>query len=151
MGRILLGVVGAIALAQAASAQQKPDKVVIGYLNLVNAQLVTKALGLHEKEMGVPIEWVKFGSGGDGNRAVAANQLSFGGVGNPPATIGIGRGLAYRGIFLLNMLGPGESLVVRTSNQIDNPQDLAGKSAAAPVRSTTHDLIIVYLRGAGVD
>ena len=87
-------------------AQQKPDKVVVGYLNLVNAQLVAKALGLHEKEMGVPIEWVKFGSGGDVNRAVAAGQLSFGGVGNPPATIGIGRGLPYKGIFVLNMLGP---------------------------------------------
>ena len=149
--RTLLAIIASTALVHAASAQQKPDKVVIGYLNLVNAQLVTKALGLHEKEMGVPIEWVKFGSGGDVNRAVAANQLSFGGVGNPPATIGIGRGLAYRGIFVLNMLGPVESLVVRTSKQIEKPQDLVGKSAAAPFGSTTHYLIIVYLRGAGVD
>ena len=148
--RTLLAIIASTALVHAASAQQKPDKVVIGYLNLVNAQLVTKALGLHEKEMGVPIEWVKFGSGGDVNRAVAANQLSFGGVGNPPATIGIGRGLAYRGIFVLNMLGPVESLVVRTSKQIEKPQDLVGKSAAAPFGSTTHYLIIVYLRGAGV-
>ena len=100
MNKKLLSAVVALALGAGAGyalnafAQQKPDKVVIGYLNLVNAQLVTKSLGLHEKEMGVPIEWVKFGSGGDVNRAVAANQLSFGGVGNPPATIGIGRGLA---------------------------------------------------------
>ena len=133
--RTLLAIIASTALVHAASAQQKPDKVVIGYLNLVNAQLVTKALGLHEKEMGVPIEWVKFGSGGGVNRAVAANQ----------------RGLAYRGIFVLNMLGPVESLVVRTSKQIEKPQDLVGKSAAAPFGSTTHYLIIVYLRGAGVD
>ena len=151
MRRILLGLIGAIALAQTASAQQKPDKVTVGYLNLVNAQLVTKALGLHEKEMGVPIEWVKFGSGGDVNRAVAANQLSFGGVGNPPATIGIGRGLGYRGIFALNMLGPVESLAVRESKAITKAQDLVGKTAAAPFGSTTHYLIIAYLRGAGVD
>ena len=78
--RTLLAIIASTALVHAASAQQKPDKVVIGYLNLVNAQLVTKALGLHEKEMGVPIEWVKFGSGGDVNRAVAANQLSLGGA-----------------------------------------------------------------------
>jgi taurine transport system substrate-binding protein len=151
MRRILLGLIGAIALAQAASAQQKPDKVTIGYLNLVNAQLVTKSLGLHEKEMGVPIEWVKFGSGGDVNRAVAANLLSFGGVGNPPATIGVGRGLGYRGIFVLNMLGPVESLAVRESKGITKAQDLVGKTAAAPFGSTTHYLIIAYLRGAGVD
>src|SRR5260221_2425985 len=149
--RTLLAIIASAMLAHGAWAQQKPDKVVIGYLNLVNAQLVTKALQLHEKEMGVPVEWVKFGSGGDVNRAVAANQLSFGGVGNPPTTIGIGRGLAYRGIFVLNMLGPVESLVVRTSKNIAKPQDLVGKAAAAPFGSTTHYLMIVYLRGAGVD
>ena len=74
--RVLIGILGSIALAQAASAQQKPDKVVIGYLNLVNAQLVAKALRLHEKDLGVPVEWVKFGSGGDVNRAVAAARLA---------------------------------------------------------------------------
>jgi taurine transport system substrate-binding protein len=149
--RVLIGILGSIALAQGASAQQKPEKVVIGYLNLVNAQLVAKALRLHEKELGVPVEWVKFGSGGDVNRAVAANQLSFGGVGNPPATLGVGRGLSYRGIFVLNMLGPVESLVVRESKTITKPEDLVGKTAAAPFGSTTHYLIIAYLRAGGVD
>jgi taurine transport system substrate-binding protein len=152
----VLGFGAALALAQVtllsgAAAQQKPDKVVVGYLNLVNAQLVTKALGLHEKEMGVPIQWVKFGSGGDVNNAVAAGQLNFGGVGNPPTTIGIGRGLAYKGIFALNMLGRVESLVVRESKGIEKPQDLVGKTMAAPFGSTTHYLTIAYLRSAGVD
>ena len=149
--RIPLGVMALLAFASGASAQDKPDKIVIGYLNLVNAQLVTKALGLHEKELGVPVQWLKFGSGGDVNNAVAARQLSFGGVGNPPATIGIGRGLGYRGIFVLNMLGPVESLVVRTSKGIEKPQDLVGKTMAAPFGSTTHYLTIAYLRGAGID
>ena len=149
--RMVLGLAAAIALADGAAAQQKPDKIVIGYLNLVNAQLVTKSLGLHEKEMGVPIEWVKFGSGGDVNRAVAAGHLAFGGVGNPPATIGAGRGLGYKGIFVLNMLGPVEFLVVRTSKGIAKPQDLVGKTMAAPFGSTTHYLTIAYLRASGVD
>src|SRR5271166_6518684 len=149
--RIPLGVMALLAFASGASAQDKPDKIVIGYLNLVNAQLVTKALGLHEKELGVPVQWVKFGSGGDVNNAVAAKQLSFGGVGNPPASIGIGRGLGYKGIFVLNMLGPVESLVLRTSKGIEKPQDLVGKTMAAPFGSTTHYLTIAYLRGAGVD
>jgi taurine transport system substrate-binding protein len=149
--RTALGLIASVALVHGAAAQQKPDKIVIGYLNLVNAQLVTKALGLHEKEMGVPVQWVKFGSGGDVNNAVAAKQLSFGGVGNPPATIGTGRGLGYQGIFVLNMLGPVESLAVRTSKGIEKPQDLVGKTMAAPFGSTTHYLTIAYLRSAGID
>jgi taurine transport system substrate-binding protein len=145
------GLMLSAALATGASAQQKPDRITIGYLNLVNAQLVTKALGLHEKELGVPVQWVKFGSGGDVNNAVAAKQLSFGGVGNPPASIGIGRGLGYKGIFVLNMLGPVESLVVRTNKGIEKAADLVGKTMAAPFGSTTHYLTIAYLRGAGID
>lgn len=137
--------------ASAAEAQQKPEAITIGYLNLVNAQLVTKALGLHEKEAGVPIKWLKFGSGGDVNRAVAANQVDFGGVGNPPFTIGVTRDLPYKGILVLNMLGPVESLAVRSDKNIKSLKDLVGKTAAAPFGSTTHYLFIAALREAGVN
>src|ERR1700719_1963401 len=49
------------------------------------------------------------------------------------------------------MLGPVESLVVRESKTITKPEDLAGKTAAAPFGSTTHYLIIAYLRAGGGD
>jgi len=132
------------------ATREKPAKISIGYLNLVNAQLLAKGLGLHEKELGVPIEWVKLGSGGDMNRAFAANQLDFGGVGNPPASIGIGRELPYQGILVLNMLGRVESLAVRTSKHIESLRDLAGKTAAVPFGSTTHYLLLTALRDAGL-
>jgi len=147
----LAAALAAAFLAFPAAAQDKPAAVTIGYLNLVNAQLVTKALKLHEKEMGVPIKWLKFGSGGDVNRAVAADQLDFGGVGNPPASLGVSRDLAYQGIFILNMLGPVESLVVRRDKNITSLKDLVGKTGAAPFGSTTHYLFIAALRSAGVN
>ena len=143
----------ALAFACTASlchAQPKPAAVSIGYLNLVNAQLLTKGLGLHEKEMGVPIKWLKFGGGGDVNRAVSADQLDFGGVGNPPSSIGVTRDLAYDGIFVLNMLGAVESLVVRQSKNIISLKDLVGKTVAAPFGTTTHYLLLTALRDAGV-
>ncbi len=40
-----------LAFSGLAHASDKPDKVTVGYLNLVNAQLVTKHLGLIAKEM----------------------------------------------------------------------------------------------------
>jgi taurine transport system substrate-binding protein len=146
--------VGAMALSCAAMAsvhaQDKPESITIGYLNLVNAQLVAKGLGLHEKELGVPVKWVKFGSGGDVNRAVTADQIDFGGVGNPPAAIGITRDLPYEGIFVLNMLGPVEGLAGRKSKGVATVKDLEGKTVAVPFGSTTHYLLIAALTEAGV-
>jgi len=140
----------AVWIPTAAHAEDKPAGITIGYLNLVNAQLVSKALGLHEKEMGVPVKWLKFGSGGDVNNAVAAEQLDFGGVGNPPASIGVTRDLHYQAVTVLNMLGSVEALVVRKDEHIASLKDLVGKTAAAPFGSTTHYLFIVALRNAGV-
>ena len=55
----------AISLLSTVSAvADAPEKVTIGFLNLVNAQLVTKSLGLVAKEMpGVEIEYIKVGGG----------------------------------------------------------------------------------------
>lgn len=132
-------------------AQNKPPAVTIGFLNLVNAQLLAKGLGLHEKEMGVPIKWLKFGSGGDVNRAIAADQLDFGGLGNPPSSIGVTRDLPYQGIFVLNMLGAVEAMAVRHSKNINTLADLTGKTVAAPFGSTTHYLLMAALRDAKVN
>jgi taurine transport system substrate-binding protein len=140
----------ALLASMAAHAQDKPAAVTIGFLNLVNAQLVAKGLGLHEKELGVPVKWVKFGSGGDVNRAVAADQIDFGGVGNPPASIGVTRELQYEGIFVLNMLGAVEALAAR-QGKISSLKDLPGKAVAAPFGSTTHYLLMAALKEAGVD
>lgn len=129
----------------------KPEAVTIGYLNLVNAQLIAKGLGLHEKAMGVPVKWVKFDSGGAVNTAVAGGGVDFGGVGNPPASIGVTRGLPYEGIFVLNMLGDVESMAVRADKNIKSVKDLAGKTLAAPFGSTTHYLTLMALKEAGVD
>jgi taurine transport system substrate-binding protein len=153
MSLIRTCVVGALALiaSTVCLAQAKPEAVTIGYLNLVNAQLLAKGLGLHEKEMGVPIKWVKFGSGGAVNSAAAAAQFDFSGVGNPPSAIGITRGLPYKGIFVLNMLGPVEAMAVRESKGIQRLADLSGKAVAVPFGSTTHYLLMAALSDAKVD
>jgi taurine transport system substrate-binding protein len=134
-----------------AHAEDKPSLVTVGYVDLVNAQIIAKKQGLVEKALGLPVKWVKFDSGGDVNRAVAAGAIDFGSVGNPPATIGITRGLPYRGILALDVLGPVEALVVRTSEGIHQISDLKGKAVTAPFGSTTHYLLMTALKGAGVD
>lgn len=153
MPRLIAALAAAtIAFTGLAHAADKPDKVTVGYLNLVNAQLVTKHLGLIAKEMpGVEIKYVKVGGGGDMLRVIAGNDVDFGGLGNPPTAIGITRGLPIKGIIVINMLDYVESMVVRTSKDIKSFKDLKGKTVAAPFGSTTHYLLMQALRDDGVD
>jgi taurine transport system substrate-binding protein len=130
----------------------KPKEVTVGYLNLVNAQLVTKSLGLVQKEMpGVKINYIKVGGGGDMLRAIAGKQVDFGGLGNPPTAIGVTRELPIKGIMVLNMLDYVEAMAVRTSADIKNFRDLKGKKIAAPFGSTTHYLLLNALADEGID
>lgn len=138
-------------LCPVAKASEKPKEITVGYLNLVNAQLVTKNLGLISKEMpGVKIKYVKVGGGGDMLRAIAAKQVDFGGLGNPPTAIGVTKGLPIKGTMVLNMLGDVEAMVVRKSANIKTWKDLKGKTIAAPFGSTTHYLLLKALSDAGV-
>ena len=126
---------------------EKPKEITIGYLNLVNAQLVTKNLGLVAKEMpGVKINYIKVGGGGDMLRAIAADQVDFGGLGNPPTAIGVTKGLPIKGTMVLNMLDFVEAMVVRTDANIKSFKDLEGKTIAAPFGSTTHYLLLQALK-----
>lgn len=131
-----------------AMAEDKPKKVRIGYLSLVNAQLISKALRFHEEEMGVPVEWFRFDSGRDVNTAMAGGSLDFGNLGLPPATIGISSGLKYWGIFNANVLGAVEAMVAQKG--INSVKDLEGKTVVAPFGSTTHYLLLQAIKDAGL-
>jgi taurine transport system substrate-binding protein len=149
--KLMIGLLSC-ALTLPAFADDKPEEVTIGYLNLVNAQLVTKSLGLVQKEMpGVKINYIKVGGGGDMLRAIAGKQVDFGGLGNPPTAIGVTRGLPIQGIMVLNMLDYVEAMAVRPSAGIKNFRDLKGKKIAAPFGSTTHYLLLNALNDEGID
>lgn len=152
MKNLLLGLTASLAIAATANAEDAPEEITIGYLNLVNAQLVTKNLGLVAKHMpGVKINYIKVGGGGDMLRAIAADQIDFGGLGNPPTAIGVARGLPIQGTMVLNMLDFVEAMVVRTDAGIKSFKDLEGKTLAAPFGSTTHYLLLQALADEGID
>lgn len=145
------GLIAGLALSspRAAPPETPPDTIRIGYLRLANAQLVSKALRFHERS-GLAVHWIPFETGGQVNAAIAAGRIDFGAVGSPPAAAGISDGLGYRGVFLLNMLGSVEGLVVRAGLPISSPPDLAGKRIAVPFGSTSYYLLLSLLRQNGV-
>jgi len=142
-----IALLASLSLVSACTASQEtPQQTIrIGYLRLANSQLVSKALGFHESA-GLKVEWVPFETGGQVNAAIANGQIDFGAVGTPPAAAGISSGLSYRGLFILNMLGNVEGLVVRDDLPISSPADLAGKRIAVPFGSTSYYLLLSLLR-----
>jgi len=89
--------------------------------------------------------------GGDMLRLIAADQVGFGGLGNPPTAIGVTRDLPIQGIMVLNMLDYVEAMAVRTSGNIKSLKDLEGRTIAAPFGSTVHYLLLTALRDEGID
>jgi taurine transport system substrate-binding protein len=119
-------------------AQAKPDRVVIGYQDVPNEEIIAKQLGWHEKEWGVKVEWKKFDSGRDVNTAMAAGGIDFGLVGSSPAANGLSSGVPYEVIWIYDIIADNEALVVKKDKGIKTFADLAGKKVAAPFGSTTH-------------
>lgn len=140
-----------LGLAQASGAQAKPDKVVIGYQVIPNEEIIAKALGWHEKELGVRIEWKQFDSGRDVNTAIAAGSVDIGLVGSSPAAAGISAGVPYEVVWIYDVIGDNEALVVKKGKGIRAVKDLVGKKVAAPFGSTTHYHLLVAFKVFNVD
>lgn len=139
------------ALVSGLSAQAKPDQVTIGYQVIPNAEIVGKQLGWFEKELGVKINWKQFDSGRDVNTAIAAGSVDMGLVGTSPAAAGISQGVPYEVVWIHDLEGENESLVVKKGKGIKAVKDLVGKKVAAPFGSTTHYSLLGAFKVFGVD
>ncbi len=146
---VLLVVVGAP--APGLWAQAKPGQVTIGYQVIPNAEIIGKQLGWFEKEMGVKINWKQFDSGRDVNTAIAAGSVDIGLVGTSPAAAGISQGVQYEVVWIHDLEGENESLVVKKGRGIKTVKDLVGKKVAAPFGSTTHYSLLGAFKLFGVD
>src|SRR3989304_4857611 len=89
-------------------AQAKPVKVTIGYQVIPNNEIIAKANGWHEKEMGVKIDWKQCDWGRAGNPAMAAGSIDIGLGGSSPAAAGISAGVPYEVIWLYDVIADNE-------------------------------------------
>lgn len=129
----------------AVNAENRPEKLVVGYQMIPNAELVAKDLGWHEEAIDVPIEWIEFDSGIHVNKAIEAGQVDIGLVGSSPCAAGIARGVPMEVVWIHDIIGDNEALVVRSGAGIEAVGGLAGKTVAAPFGSTTHYHLMVAL------
>ncbi|MGD8268181.1 MAG: aliphatic sulfonate ABC transporter substrate-binding protein [Desulfobacterales bacterium] len=136
----------AVAVAWSAWAEETPRQLVIGYQMVPNAELIAKELGWQEKELGLPIQWEAYKSGRHVVEAIAAGQVDIGLVGTSPCAAGIARGVPLEIVWIHDIIGDNEALVVRADSGIRRIGELAGKKVAVPFGSTTHYHLMVALK-----
>ncbi|HKK48026.1 MAG TPA: glycine betaine ABC transporter substrate-binding protein [Alkalispirochaeta sp.] len=133
------------------SREDRPlQEVVIGFQAIPNGELVAKALERHEETLDVPVRWVQFNSGSELNTAVASGSVHLGLGGSSTTVAAIAQGVPADVIWIYDIIGDNEALVVRDGAGIESMEDLRGKRVAAPFGATTHYHLLVALELFGV-
>lgn len=140
-----------VSVAAAGRSESRRDHVVIGFQAIPNGELVAKQLGWHEETLGVDVRWVQFNSGSELNAAVAAGSVDIGLGGSSTTVVAIAQGVPAKVIWIHNIIGDNEALVVRRGSAFQTVADLRGATIAAPFGATTHYHLLTALDLAGVD
>lgn len=159
IGAVIITVLS-LNLSCPAFAGEASESFVIGYLRYASAHMVLKDKGWLEEQLDLPVKWIGYDSGMQIIEALAESKVDVGIVGSSPAAVGISRGLPLEVIWIHDIIGDADALVVKKQSGINNVEDLKGKRVAAPFGSTTHyhlsaalmfahikptDLTLVYL------
>ena len=139
--------------ATGSAAGAAPKELRIAYQLVPNGDLVVKNQKLLETELpGTKITWTKFDSGGDVNTAVVAGAVDLGLAGSSPVTRGLSAPLniPYEVLWIHDVIGDAESLVVRNASGVKDLAGLKGKKVATPFASTSHYSLLAALDKAGI-
>ncbi len=133
----------------------KSDNVVnLGLLMVPNDAILAKEMGLFEEkfgEAGYDVEYTVFDSGSSANTAIVTGDIDFATMGNINGLVALGQNLDAELIWIHETLGAIEGLAVKSNLNIENPEDLAGKTIATPFASTAHYILLNVLKEAGVE
>ena len=126
-------------------AQDKPQEFRIGYQRIPNAELVAKHLGWYEKELGVPVKWEFISSGVKAHKGLSDGTLDVALLGSSPSSAAVAKGIPVQVIFIHDLIGDNEALIVKQNSGVETVEDLKGKAVAVPYGSTTHYHLMVSL------
>lgn len=136
------------------SRPETPAEVRIAFQTIPNGEAIVRHLGrletVLEERLGVQVRWLDFASGSDVNAALASGDVDIGLIGSTLFATGIQRGVPYTLIWIHDVIGDNEALVVRDDGSIRDVTDLVDKRVATPFGSTTHYTLLSALEDAGV-
>ncbi|MEW9673194.1 ABC transporter substrate-binding protein [Ammoniphilus sp. 3BR4] len=150
---VMLSACGAQSTGQSGNSNdQEAKEIRIGYQVIPNAELLAKSLGLFEENFkGVKVTLKQFDSARDVNTAMASGGIDIGLIGSSSVATGVAQNLPYQVIWLHDVIGDNEALVVNKDQGIKSIHDVIGKKIAVPFGSTTHYSFLSALKVNDID
>lgn len=151
LGSLCLLIIAGILLSatRAPRHQQTMPTIRIGILqvpNDVTAARQTKALEQAARKQGYRVKYYAFDSGVDANKALMANSVDMATMGDTNAVVAMAAKIPVNLVWVNDVVGSNEQLVVKQTAQIKRPADLKGKTIATPFASTSHYSLMMYLK-----
>jgi taurine transport system substrate-binding protein len=127
------------------------SEISIGYQTGIDPSKLAIANGEYQAATDAKINWRKFDNGAELIRAMVAGDIDIGNVGSSVVATAASRRLSIITFQVATELGQSEALVVRNNSAISRPEDLIGKTVAAPFVSTAHYSLLSALQHWGID
>lgn len=131
-----------------------PKVVNIGIIRVPNDKQVaisTKQFAPYFDDKGIKTNFIFFDSGVAANQAFASGSIDFAEMGYTNGVVALAKKLNVELIWLHDILGENEALVIQKDSDIQNIADLKGKKVATPFSSTSHFSLLKALEEAGIE
>ncbi len=131
-----------------------PKEVRIGIIRVPNDKQVAISKDYFEEyfgSRGIKTKFVFFDSGVAANQAFSSNSIDFAEMGYTNGVVALATGIPVNLIWIHDILGTNEALVVPNDSKAKTVADLKGKKIATPFSSTSHYSLLQSLKEAGIE
>jgi len=128
---------------------KKASEVRIGILQVPNdvaAARQLKYISSYFDKENIKVKYIIFDSGVDANKALISGDIDFATMGDTNAVVALTSKIDAKLVWVNDVLGNNEGLVVRNGSGIKNFDDLAGQKIATPFASTSHYSLMMTLK-----
>ncbi len=144
----------ALVLSSCGGASKQEKEINLGYLRVPNDETVAKQqkyIDEYFKEQGVKVNYIIVDSGVEANKAFASGSLDFATMGNTNGVVSLATGLDTELIWIHEVIGSSEALLIHKDSGIKSVEDLKGKKIATTFSSTSHYILLNLLKEFGID
>lgn len=146
---LLLIVLVSLFAMKSPKAPSKQSTMRIGVLRVPNDMSAAREMGLIKQAAqshGFHVKFYGFDSGVDANKALMANSIDLATMGDTNAVVAMASDIPVKLVWVNDVIGTNEQLVVKKSAHVKSYNDLKGKTIATPFASTSHYSLMMFLK-----